>query len=174
MAAPQFVPSAVIDKVKAYEANDHVPSSWQPDRPGELDGRQPRGARLGYQGPDQGYGLLLAERQRAAVHAQPGESVDDILQGCLAIALRRASIFGRAPVVHDLTIALTMWGFYDANPPADLVAARGPRFTGMRNPNHHYEASRDHVDAIPEATLRMNPQQVSAAYPASWKALTGA
>lgn len=174
MAAPQFVPTAVIDKVKAYESNDHVPKSWHPDRPGELGGRQPSGARLGYQGPDQGYGLLLAERQRAAVKVQPGESVDDVLQGCLNIALRRASIYGRAPVVHDLKIALTMWGFYDVNPPRELVEARFGRFAGLRNPAHHYEASRDVVDGIPEATLRMTPQQVTAVYPASWQALTGA
>ena len=40
-----------------------VPEYQRPaDRPGELVGRQPRGPRLGYQGPDQGYALALAAR----------------------------------------------------------------------------------------------------------------
>ena len=34
----------------------------------------------------------------------------------VGVALKRASLFGRAPVVHDLTVALTVWGFLDETP----------------------------------------------------------
>ena len=64
MAAPPFVPHSPVDKPRTYESPDHVPEAWRADRPGDLAGRQPAGAQLGYQGPDQGYGLLLAERFR--------------------------------------------------------------------------------------------------------------
>ena len=36
--------------------------------------------------------------------------------------LKRASLFGRAPVVHDLTVAFTLWGFLD-----DVAAGRAGR-----------------------------------------------
>ncbi|HAP77259.1 MAG TPA: hypothetical protein DCR14_14385 [Acidimicrobiaceae bacterium] len=143
-----------------------------PDRPAELTSFQPVGPQLGYQGPDQGFALTIANRLRPKLHLQPGEHADDAVRGCLGIALKRASLFSRAPVVHDLTIAFTIWGFYDPNPPADLVAERGPRFKGVGHA-HHYTEARALADMAPEATLRMNPQQVQAAYPGRWRELTG-
>ena len=174
MAAPKFVPVPPTDRARGYESPDHVPDSWHPDRPAEIRGRQPAGTRLGFQGPDQGFGLRIAESLRSAVRPQAGESVEDALRGALLIGLRRASLFGRAPVVHDLRIALTMWGWLDASPPAELVEARRHAFAGVANQAHHYEQGRALVDQVPEATLRMSPQQVAAGYPARWAALTGA
>jgi len=173
MAAPQYVPTAVTERTKAYESPDHVPDPWRADRPGELPGRQPSGAQLGAQGPDQGYALTIAARFRDRLQLQPGESADDAISGCLGIALRRASMFGRAPVIHDLTIAFTIWGFLDPSPPADLVRTRRPLFEGVANTTHHYTEARRLADMVPEATLRMTPAQVAAAFPASWRQLTG-
>ena len=100
------------------------PTSWKPDRPAELaGGRQPEGERLGYQGPDQGYGLVIADRFKDRLQLQRGEHADDAIQGCLGVALRRASIFGRAPVIHDFTIAFTVWGFLDADPPGRAASS---------------------------------------------------
>jgi len=171
MAAPKHAPAPVIDDVRSYSSPDFVPSPWTPDRPGDLEAGQPSGERLGYQGPDQGYGLTLANRFRSRLHT--GElSGDDAVRGCLNIALRRASLFGRAPVVHDLTIAFTMWGFLDANPPADLVTRRVELFEGVGHV-HHYKEGRLIADLVPESTLRSTPAQVAAAYPGSWRLLTG-
>ena len=88
-----------------------------PDRPAEIVGFQPEGGRLGYQGPDQGYAIKIAKAFADRVLLQPGERFDDAVGGCLGIALRRASMFSRAPVVHDLTIAFTIWGWLDPSPP---------------------------------------------------------
>ena len=44
----------------------------------------------------------------------PGEHERDVLAGACAVALKRASLFGRAPVVHDLTVALTASGVCSA------------------------------------------------------------
>lgn len=172
MAAPRYAPSPVIDEVRTYASPDVVPSPWSPDRPADLDAGQPSGERLGHQGPDQGYGLTLARRFRDRLHV--GElHADDAVRGCLNIALRRASMFGRAPVIHDLTIAFTMWGFLDANPPADLVARRIELFEGVGHV-HHYKEARAIVDLVPEATLRSTPAQIESRYPGSWRELTGA
>ena len=101
-----------------------------------------------------------------------GEHTDDVIRGCLAIALRRASMFSRAPVVHDLTIAFSIWGFLDAAAPTDLVTERRTRFGGVAR-GHHYAELRYIVDMVPESTLRMTPQQVQVAGTGQWRSLVG-
>jgi hypothetical protein len=86
-----------------------------------------------------------------------GESPDDALVGACAVATRRAARFGRAPVVHDLTLAFTLWGFL-GGAPSDLVAARGPLF---RSAAHHYESQRAIADAVRPDTLRLTPDEVA-------------
>ena len=173
MAAPKFSPVAPLDDARGYESPDHVPDRWSADRPADLSGRQPTGARLGFQGPDQGYALTLAARLRPEVRVRAGESVVDAVAGCTDIALRRASLYGRAPVIHDLRIAFTIWGYFDAEPPGELVDLRRPLFEGVADSLHHYDERRALVDSVPEATLRMTPAQVAAAYPGSWRPLLG-
>ena len=173
MAAPKFSPVAPLDDARGYESPDHVPDRWTADRPADLSGRQPTGARLGFQGPDQGYALTLAARLRPEVRVRAGESVGDAVAGCTAIALRRASLYGRAPVIHDLRIAFTIWGYLDAEPPGELVDLRRPLFERVADSLHHYDERRALVDSVPEATLRMTPAQVAAAYPGSWRPLLG-
>lgn len=174
MAAPRFAPVAPGDVSSAYESPDHVPAPWMPTRPAEIVGRQPRGERLGYQGPDQGYVLTLAARLRPRVRVSSGESVDDALRGCTLIALRRASLFGRAPVIGDVRLALTIWGFLDGSPPADLISARKVIFEGVRNVAHHYAEGRAIADMVPESTLRLTPEAAAARIPADWRTLVGA
>jgi hypothetical protein len=173
MAAPRFAPVPPTEPTRGYASPDHVPDPWTPTRPGDLSGSQPRGARLGAQGPDQGYALRLARQIAPNVRLQPGERLDDAVQGALGIALRRASLFGRAPVVHDLTIAFTIWGFFDEHPPAELVERRRSLFEGVGNVDHHYAEGRAIADLVPEATLRSTPADVAGRYPAAWRELTG-
>jgi hypothetical protein len=173
MAAPKFTPVPPIDDARGYESPEHVPDRWMSDRPGDLRGRQPQGPLLGYQGPDQGYALALASRLRDTLQLHAGEVADDVLAGITAIGLRRASMFGRAPVIHDLRIGATIWGFLDQEPPSDLVQRRRRTFEGLANVAHHYGAVRALVDSVPEVTLRMTPEQVQAAYPDQWRELLG-
>ncbi len=162
-----------MDQSRAYRSPDHVPDAWNPDRPGEIDGFQPEGKRLGSHGPDQGFALHIAELLRPKLRLTEGEYEDDAIRGCLGVALRRASIFSRAPVVHDLTIAFTIWGCYDESPPPELVALRRSMFEGLRHTAHHYMESRAVADLPPQATLRMTPEAVAAAYPSQWRSLLG-
>lgn len=172
MAAPKSAPAGARAS-RHYSSPDVVPESWNPDRPGVVEGLQPVGPRLGAQGPDQGYALTIARRLAPRVHLQGRERLDDAIRGCLGIALRRASLYSRAPVVHDLTIAFTIWGFFDAEPPDDLIARRPQLFEGVGDVNHHYAEGRTIADLVPEATLRLTPEQVAAAYPERWRELTG-
>ncbi len=174
MAAPKFAPAPAVDDARGYSSPDHVPSSWMPDRPGEIHGFQPEGGRLGFQGPDQGFAIKIANTFRSRLQVSPGENIDDAICGCLGIALRRASLFSRAPVVHDLTIAFTAWGYLHSDAPAELVRLRARLFEGVANTLHHYAEGRLIVDMMPEATLRMSPAQVQAAFPGAWASLVGA
>jgi hypothetical protein len=174
MAAPKFAPVSATDVVRTYESPEYVPDAWSPDRPAEIQGRQPVGERLGYQGPDQGYALTLSERFRGRLCVTATESVNDAIRGSINIGLRRASLFGRAPVIHDLTIAFTIWGWLDPAAAADLVTQRCELFEGVANTNHHYTAGRLIADLVPEATLRLSPVTATGAYTSGkWRELTG-
>lgn len=172
MAAPKFVPSPPIDSTRTYSSPPINRTVWMPDRPAEVTGFQPSGEQLGYQGPDQGFGLKIANGFADRLQLRDGEHAADAIRGCLGVALKRASLFSRAPVVHDFTIAFTIWGFLDANPPAELVTARRVRFDGLSHGGHYSEA-RAIADLVPVATLRRTPQQVAAEYPSQWRALLG-
>lgn len=159
MAAPDYVPTPTDEKPRVYTSPPRRPDSWLADRPAEIDGLQPEGPGLGVPGPDQGYALKLARQFEGKLVLCTGEHHDDAIAGAMAIATRRASLFGRAPVIHDLTVALTIFGFL-GEAPAELVAVRREIFAGVANPHHYFEG-RAIVDSVPEALLRMTPAQVA-------------
>jgi hypothetical protein len=124
---------------------------------------------LGAQGPDQGYALVLARRFEGRLYLTTGEHEADAIAGCTGVALKRASILGRAPVLHDLTVAFTIWGFL-REAPDDLVAKRKPLFAEVAHPNHYAEQRRI-VDMVPDDALRQTPQQVAEAHIRDWRSL---
>ena len=142
------------------------------DRPGEVVGAEPvAGPGLGNQGPDQGYALKLAERFAGKLVLTPGEREDDALAGCVAVALRRASMFGRAPVMHDLRLALELFGFLD-EADAELVAWRRDRFAGAAG-HHGYHVKLRLADLVPSDTLRLTPAAVAEACSEDWRTPLG-
>ena len=168
MAAPEHVPSNLGSQPRrGLPLPPAIP--WRADRPGDLGPAQPRGPRFGDPGPDQGYALHLAERFEHRLELAEGETAHDAVAGCVAVALRRASLFGRAPVVHDLTLAFTTWGFLGSAPP-ELVAYRKPLFQAA---SHRYEDQRAIADQVPEDVLRAPHQATLARYPSEWRALLG-
>ncbi len=112
---------------------------------------------MGRPGPDQGYAIKLANSFHGKLRLTEGEDEHDAIAGCLGVAMKRASMFSRAPVIHDLKVAFAAFGFLD-DAPAELVALRKERFEAV---GHHYELQRDIADLVPEETLRMTPEAVS-------------
>jgi hypothetical protein len=167
VAAPEYVP---INRDQQPRRGLGLPParSWVAARPGELGAAQPEGPTLGHPGPDQGYGLKLA---RAFVPRLElgGVTADDAITGCLGVGLRRASHFGRAPVVHDFDVAFRVWGFL-GDAPDDLVAVRAPLFEGA---SHRYSDQRAIVDQVPESSLRLTHAEVARRFPSEWRALLG-
>jgi hypothetical protein len=164
---PSYVPIIEADQVRpSYRLRTPLP--WRAERVADLRSPgQPRGPELGTPGPDQGYALLLAERLFGdQLQLSPGVSAHDAMAGAAEVAGARAALFGRAPVGRDVEMALRLFGFL-GDAPAELIAWRDELFQAAA---HHYERRRRIVDAVPEATLRMTPEQVQARL-GEWRAL---
>jgi hypothetical protein len=183
MTQPKFVPTLPEDQVRdAYQLEQ--PRPWQADRPADFQpGRLVTGHGRGVQGPDQGYALRLARRFEEKLSLASGESFEDVSAAGVAIALRRASLFGRAPVIADLELAFSLLGCLGssgergvggagaaADAPADLVAWRAARSKGL---SHHPVEARELAEAVPESTLRLRAADVVGSV-ASWRSLAGA
>lgn len=169
MSAPEYVPQPAIRHVRTYSSPPRRPGSWKAVRPGDLEARQPRGERLGSPGPDQGYVYRLVRRFEDRLVLTSGEHAGDAIAGGVGIALKRASLLGRAPVLPDLTVAFTIWGHL-REAPEELVELRRQLFEEVANP-HHYPELRRIVDMVPDETLRMTPQQVAEAHQNDWRTL---
>ena len=170
MGAPEYVPKSARPTERVYESPPWQHDPWVAHPAGNLGAGQPRGTFYGNQGPDQGYALLLAERFHDRLVLQAGESAHDVVAGAVEVATKRASLFGRAPVIHDLTIAFTIFGFLEDDPDASLVDVRKELFASAA---HHYAERRAIVDLVPEATLRLTPSQAEAAHAADWRGPLG-
>jgi hypothetical protein len=167
MTQPNFVPIAEADQVRPARSLA-VPAPWMATRPAELRvPTRPISASLGTPGPDQGFALRLARRFEDQLRRGPGENAEDIIEGAALIASRRAGLFGRAPSVYDVRLALELFGFL-VDAPADLVAERTTRFRGVA---HDYVAQRALVDGIPEPVLGLTPDEVAAKVATDWRSV---
>jgi hypothetical protein len=126
----------------------------------------PWGPRFGSTGPDLGYGLKLAHRLEGQLEVPGAESREDAVAGGFICGARRSASFGRAPVIHDMDWAYTLWG-YLGSAPEDLITWRAPLFRGAA---HDYWQQRQIVDAVRPETLRLTPAQVRERL-TSWRAL---
>lgn len=127
------------------------------------------GEGFGNQGPDQGYLFTLVDLLDDDIVLTEGEHRDDVVAGCVTVALKRASLFGRAPVIHDLRAAMQIWGFLRDDPPTELVGARRARFEGAANP-HNYAQRRAIADAVPARVLHQPHGAIASAVVADWRA----
>jgi hypothetical protein len=174
MAAPEFVPLKPNDRPRTYASPPRRDDEWVAARPGEVvnEGQPDVDAgRMGAPGPDQGYVLKLVPLLRDQLQLAEREVLADAEAGGVAVALKRASLFGRAPVIHDLRVAYMVWGLLDATAAPELVEERRRRFEGIRLTTHHYPELRAVADAVPESTLRLSPAEVAERHAADWRSL---
>ena len=171
MGAPEFVPTDV-NADASYVSPPRRAGSWIADRPGDFGGLQPTGDRLGTPGPDAGYALTLAEHLRGELVLGSGEHADDALAAAGAVGMKRAALFGRAPVIHDVRVGLAVWGFlWDAAD--ELVELRRPLLEEVHHP-HHYAKLRDAVDLVPDDVLRGAHASIIESARADWRSALGA
>lgn len=93
------------------------------------DVQWPSGGAFGSQGPDQGYVLRLARDFLATLRLDAQDNTEDILAVTSGVALRRASLLGRAPMIEDVTHAFAIWGIQPPGAEA-LTTFRRQLFSG--------------------------------------------
>jgi hypothetical protein len=142
------------------------------ERPGDLSGQQPTGEGFGTPGPDQGYALKLAKMFDDRLNTGKLNR-DDVVAGCVAVANKRSGLYGRAPIVHDLTAAFTLWGFLDESPDPELVELRERLFPQVAS-SHHYPERREIVDCVSSEVLRRPHAEIISDYQADWRQNVGA
>lgn len=165
MSAPEYVPHGLADRPRRGEPLP-APKSWRAVRPGDLAGRQPAGPKFGSPGPDQGYVLRLLPLFDDRV-VLGGHDRHDVDAGAVAVALKRASILGRAPVVHDVEVGYRVWGFLD-EAPSDQASARHDLFDGAA---HSYRNQREITSKVPPEHLRRPPVDVAERHRTDWRSL---
>jgi hypothetical protein len=131
----------------------HMPPAraWRADRPGDLGAMQPKGSLLGSPGPNVGYALNLVDRARDRMRLEPQEHADDAVAVVAALAMKRASTFGRGPTVNDVDFALELLG-YSGEAPEDV---RSWRPDVIRAAAHDYSVRRAVVDTVSTGLLRL-------------------
>jgi hypothetical protein len=158
MTQPTFVPISEADQVRPALHLD-VPAAWTTNRPAELSTpTASRGKSVGTPGTDAGFAMRLARRVAGDLKLTEGEDEHDVLFGVALIAARRAALYGRAPSIYDVQLALALWGYLVEAPP-ELIVARQLAFASV---SHDYVAQRALADSIPEASLRLPPAEAQA------------
>lgn len=171
MSAPQYVPMSPVAQVRSYTSPPRRPEPWTKDRPSEIEARQPHDDRLGVTGPDPGYALTMAARYAGKVLLQrEGDAKEvDVLRGAAEIAMKRAALAGRAPILADVNVALTVWGFLDASPAPELLRLRRTMFEGVHHIAPHYPLLRELADAVPAEVLALHPGAIKQRHTANWR-----
>jgi hypothetical protein len=162
MPTDPFVPSDLEDTPRQQQ---NLPPGlapppardWRADRPGDLVGEQPDGALLGRPGPNVGYAYTLAARARDSFRLAPSEHTDDAVSVIAEIAAKRAALFGRAPVMADIDVAIALLG-YDGIADDAFVDKRARL---VHESAHNYFRRRSLVDAVPDALLRKRISEVA-------------
>ncbi len=121
----------------------------------------------GSPGPDQGYALSLVKHFEDKL--QTG-SVDhhDAVAGCIEVAMKRASLFGRAPMIHDLQAAFCLYGFLNSAVNPSLVKLREHVFAGVDH-GVHYKERRRVVDLVDSVFLKQSIQTIEAEAAKDWQ-----
>lgn len=158
MTQPDYVPLRPSDRIRPSDRLP-VPGRWHADRPADLrELTPPTGARFGSAGPNLGYGLKLAHRFKGRLDLAPDESEEDVIAAGFACAAKRASTFGRAPVIGDLEWAYTLWGAL-GDAPKELV---GFRRRVLRGAAEDYWDQRAVVDRVRPEVFRLTAAEVRA------------
>lgn len=166
MAVDPYVPVNAEDAPRRSVA---IPPAkrWVAARPGDL---VPAGAGnlQGATGPDSGYALTLAQRFHDQVEVVFPETAHDAEGVAAELAMRRASILGRAPIAADLELTFTLFGWLGGAPP-ELVEWR--RFAAA-DIGHAYPRRRALVNAVPASTLRLSAAEARGQL-SRWRELLG-
>jgi hypothetical protein len=156
MPTDPFVPSELADRPRQQQnlppgLSPPPARDWRADRPGDQGGAPVDGALLGSPGPNVGYAYTLAARVKDRLELAPVEHVEDAIAVVAEIAGKRAALFGRAPVMGDIDVAISLLGYDGAADDAFV----DQRIRLVHDAAHNYINRRALVDAVPDELLKL-------------------
>lgn len=162
MTQPDYVPLAPGTRLRDFDELEN-PGSWTANRPSELaplkGSAAKQGKFLGTPGPDSGFALKLTRIALDEIELSASEDHSDIMKVISAVAIKRAALFSRAPVIHDVRFALKLFGFGNAdNTPDDLVKFRKEIMAGS---GHNYFKVRKTLELISLETLNLTAAELN-------------
>ena len=123
---------------------------------------------LGSPGPDQGYVVHLTDTIAGTLTLGHHEHEVDAMAAIQAVALKRASLYGRAPVIHDVQAAVVALGFDKPAPTGDAGERRSALLEECHHP-HFYLRLRSIADLVPAEALERPVNDIkSAGVVAAW------
>ena len=168
MAAPRYVPSPAQQK-KYYESTRKVKHSSALNALLKYSNTNMNN-RNKSPGPDQGYALRLVKDFKGKIFLFEGEHWEDASEVAVLTALKRASLFGRAPCNHDLEAGFCIWGYLDSSPQEELLEIRKEKF-GHIGSAHNYLMRRYVSDAVSAAGLKRPLVLIQDDYESNWGTL---
>lgn len=133
---------------------------WRPERPGDITAPSdmPTGPAFGNPAPDAGYALRLVSDLDLALGAH--EDRHDVAAALAAVAMARASLFGRAPTAEDVAMARLVFGFDGDGIPAPLLEGlQRDRLHWFANLAHRPGAAADLAGRVPDEVLAGDLEQ---------------
>ncbi|NNN10742.1 MAG: hypothetical protein HKL83_02655 [Acidimicrobiaceae bacterium] len=151
MTQPDYVPIAESEEVRKFWVQPASPEAGVVKASQLSLPDQHRGDRRGSPGPDMGYALKLGQRLKGTLELSPHEHEEDAIAAVVALAMKRASLFGRAPVSTDLEVSASLLG-YRGGVSLEIKAKTAKLTFGV---SHDYQRLRTLVDSVIEESLRL-------------------
>jgi hypothetical protein len=151
MAQPNFVPIRSEENVSEIQKLE-PPKRWTPNRPADFNGK-PEAVKKKYYGnpgPDSGYAMLLFESLKPDIKLEKGEDIHDVAAGVVYVAMKRAALFGRAPIKKDIEYVLKKFGFLDK---AHSSQIEERKFL-FKSAGHEYHKRMEIADKFSEEELK--------------------
>lgn len=128
-----------------------VPQAWIGNRPGDdLLQKKDNELLLGNPGPNIGYALKIVNNEFDTLYLVEHENEHDVVALLAEIAMRRASVFGRAPVKADVVLAAHILS-YDVEPTQGEEKWR-PQL--IHNCSHDEHRRRQIVNSVPQMIIK--------------------
>lgn len=151
VSQPKFVSSPNHEKALGMV---ELPAArqWSNPRSGKITSSDANESLMGSAGPSGGFALKLVHEQLAKMVMSDDEEAADIAIGLGVLVSKRASIFGRSPIIFDVHFFEVLFGL-DGTQDQSLIEFRKMFFRGAA---HSYLVQRQLADAVPESTLRLS------------------
>lgn len=148
--APRNIDTPRHEQNMPEGVDNPVPESWVADRPGDDDSKlNGAGELFGNAGPNVGYAYTLVARVFDSLVLNSAEHHHDVEPLVAEIAMKRASHFGRAPIMKDVDCAVHLLGLGSELDPEETKK----RVLLVHDCGHNEHKRRKIVNSIPDELL---------------------